>query len=137
MKRVLDRFDEALCVAGGDSPTGRSVFESLMVSGYNSEGLYSDELSEFRREFDKDVVDRAVSVRLAARPILGEMLEDGGSFSDTEELHPIADAEHWDASVDREARELKVEVLLGPRGADGRGVRRPAAEALGVEVITS
>ena len=39
VRGVFDGLDETFGVPGGDAPTGRSVFEGLVVAGDHSEGF--------------------------------------------------------------------------------------------------
>ena len=135
--RVFNRLYESFFVPGSDLPTGWGVFESLVVAGDHSEGLYAEERSKFRCVLDSDVVYCAVGVLLAARSVLWEVLEEGGTLSHTEELHPVADTQDGDTTVDHKARQLEIEVLLWARGADGCRVRPSLSEPFRVEVVTS
>ena len=137
MQGVFDGFNQSLCVPGSDLPTGWGVFESFVVAGDHSEGLYAEERSKFRCVLDSDVVYCAVGVLLAARSILWEVLEEGGTLNHTEELHPVADTQDGDTTVDHKARQLEIEVLLWARGADGCRVRPSLSEPFRVEVVTS
>ena len=81
-------------------------------------------------------MDCAARVLLAARPILWKVLKEGGAFSDSKQLHPVADPKDRDSAVNHETSELKVEVLLLPGGADSFIVCRTHPEPLRVEVVT-
>jgi hypothetical protein len=116
--RAFDRFDDTVGTSGDDSMPGTDLAHGLVMETVHVAAGGTEDACESAVGFDRDRVtelERGQLVVPGSRALAGEIDVESAASQAGEQLHPVADSEHWPTRVDRGARERAIEgeLLLG------------------------